>query len=97
MEELETNEELNINVVSENTTIPESTDNSEKTDIVEYKEVEEPCVALTIIGENKLTDAEVFIRRGIRYSIKAFFSAIALTIMNLFIQLIRKEIFLCLQ
>ena len=91
MEELETNEELNINDVSENTTIPEntdipeSTDNSEKTDIVEYKEVEEPCVALTIISENKLTDAEVFIRRGFRYSIKAFFSAIALTIINLFI------------
>ena len=85
MEELETNEELNINDVSENTDIPEITDTSDKTDIVEYKEVEEPCVALTIIGENKLTDAEVFIRRGLRYSIKAFFSAIALTIMNLFI------------
>ena len=85
MEELETNEELNINDVSENINIPESTDTSDKTDIVEYKEVEEPCVALTIIGENKLTDTEVFIRRGIRYSIKAFFSAIALTIMNLFI------------
>ena len=85
MEELETNEELNINDVSENINIPESTDTSDKTDIVEYKEVEEPCVALTIIGENKLTDAEVFIRRGIKYSIKAFFSAIVLTIMNLFI------------
>lgn len=90
MEELETNEELNINDVSENTTVPENTNipestASDKTDIVEYKEVEEPCVALTIIGENKLTDAEVFIRRGLRYSIKAFFSAIALTIMNLFI------------
>ena len=91
MEELETNNELNINDVSENTTvpentdIPESTDTSVKTDIVEYKEVEEPCVALTIIGENKLTDAEVFIKRSLRYSIKAFFSAIALTIMNLFI------------
>ena len=91
MEELETNDELNINDVSENTTVPENTDIpessdiSDKTDIVEYKEVEEPCVALTIIGENKLTNAEVFIKRGLRYSIKAFFSAIALTIMNLFI------------
>jgi len=87
MEELETNEKLNINDVSENldteNTVSKNTpDNAE---MIEYKEVEEPCVALTIIGENKLTDTEVFIRRGIRYSIKAFFSAIALTIMNLFI------------
>ena len=79
MEELETDKKLNID---ENTTPENSSDN---TDIIEYKEVEEPCVALTIIGENKLTDAEVFIRRGIKYSIKAFFSAIVLTIMNLFI------------
>jgi len=87
MEELETNEKLNINDVSENldteNTVSKNTpDNAE---MIEYKEVEEPCVALTIIGENKLTDTEVFIRRGIRYSIKAFCSAIALTIMNLFI------------
>ena len=54
------------------------------TDVIEYKEVEEPCVSLTIIGENRLTDAEVFIRRGIKYSIKAFFSAIVLTIMHMF-------------
>lgn len=79
MEELETDEKLNI---VENTAPENSSDN---TDIIEYKEVEEPCVALTIIGENKLTDTEVFIRRGIKYSIKAFFSAIVLTIMNLFI------------
>ena len=85
MEELETNEELNINDVSENAIVPESTDTLSNTNIVEYKEVEGPCVALTIIGENKLTDAEVFIKRGLRYSIKAFFSAIVLTIMNLFI------------
>ena len=88
MEELETNEELNINdipetVDAENTEKTEST--TDTTEMIEYKEVEEPCVALTIIGENKLTDAEVFVRRGIRYSIKAFFSAIVLTIMNLFI------------
>jgi len=81
MEELETDEKLNI---TENTEIETETSSS-NTDVVEYKEVEEPCVALTIIGENKLTDTEVFIRRGIKYSIKAFFSAIVLTIMNLFI------------
>lgn len=79
MEELETDEKLNIN---ENAELENSSDN---TDIIEYKEVEEPCVALTIIGENKLTDAEIFIRKGIKYSIKAFFSAIVLTIINLFI------------
>jgi len=84
MGELETNEELNIeNSVAtlENNSNEETTSNA----VSEYKEVEDPCVALTIIGENRLTNAEVFIRRGIRYSIKAFFSAIVLTIMNLFI------------
>ena len=81
MEELETNEKLNI----DNDSNVDTEVSSSNSDIVEYKEVEEPCVALTIIGENKLTDAEVFVRRGIRYSIKAFFSAIVLTIMNLFI------------
>ena len=45
----------------------------EATAMVEYKEVDEPCVALTIIGENRLTDAEVFVRRGFRFSLKAFF------------------------
>lgn len=58
---------------------------SHSTDIIEYKEIEEPCVALTIIGENKLTNTEVFIKRGVKFSIKAFFSGIILTIMNLFI------------
>ena len=82
MEDLETNEKLNIDTVSEPVEPETSSDN---TDVVEYKEVEEPCVALTIIGENKLTDTEIFVRRGIKYSIKAFFSAIVLTIMNLFI------------
>ena len=91
MEELETNDELNIDDVSENTDVVENVEEIESsssnsmTEMVEYKEVEEPCVALTIIGENKLTDAEVFIRRGFRYTVKAFFSAIVLTIMNLFI------------
>lgn len=55
------------------------------TNLIEYKEVDNPCVALTIIGENKLTDAEVFVRRGIRFSIKAFFSTLLLTIMKMFI------------
>ena len=94
MEELDTNEQLNER--STDCTIDESVDCIEKisdnsdtennsTSIAEYKEVEEPCVALTIIGENKLSDAEVFVKRGIKYSIKAFFSAIALIILNLFI------------
>ena len=78
MEELDTNEELNIEESSVETLVAD-------TEMVEYKEVEEPCVSLTIIGENKLTDAEVFIRRGFRYSIKAFFSTLVLTIMNMFI------------
>ena len=75
-------EELNINDIPKNVDTENTPDTIE---MIEYKEVEEPCVALTIIGENKLTDAEVFVRHGIRYSIKAFFSAIALTILNLFI------------
>ena len=94
MGELETNEKLNIDFsltesvpeqITSNTEEKNSSTSSSETDMVEYKEVEEPCVALTIIGENKLTDAEVFVKRGIKYSIKAFFSAIVLTIMNLFI------------
>lgn len=59
-------------------------DENTSADTTEYKEVEEPCVSLTIIGENRLTDTEVFIRRGIKYSIRAFFSAIVLTIMHMF-------------
>ena len=86
MEELDTNEELNIVESSVETLVDDVSESpSENTEIVEYKEVEEPCVSLTIIGENKLTDAEVFVRRGIRYSIKAFFSTLVLTIMNMFI------------
>lgn len=57
---------------------------NDSTTMNDYKEVEEPCVSLTIIGENRLTDTEVFIRRGIKYSIRAFFSAIVLTIMHMF-------------
>ena len=96
MGELETNEELNIEVSlddnSLDTTITSTENNcenlkseNESTAVTEYKEVDEPCVALTIIGENRLSEAEVFVRRGLRYSIKAFFSALVLTIMNMFI------------
>jgi len=93
MGELETKDELNIEVplnddsavdTVENDSIDSNSEES-STAITEYKEVEQPCVALTIIGENRLSDAEVFFKRGIRYSIKAFFSAVALTILNLFI------------
>ena len=52
---------------------------------VEYKEIDEPCVALTIIGENRLTNAEIFVKRGFKFSFKAFFSTLVLTIMNMFI------------
>lgn len=65
--------------------IKETEETKDATAMVEYKEVDEPCVALTIIGENRLTDAEVFVRRGFRFSLKAFFSTIVLTIMNMFI------------
>lgn len=93
MGELETKEELNIEVSLNDDSVIDTVETSSNdsngeissTAITEYKEVEEPCVALTIIGENRLTDAEVFVRRGIKYSIRAFFSAIVLTIMNLFI------------
>ena len=90
MEELKTNDEFNLDTflgrsdddIDSNSDIENV---NESTSMIEYKEIEEPCVALTIIGENRLTDAEVFVKRGIRYSIKAFFSTIVLTIMNLFI------------
>ena len=93
MGELETNEELNIevsftddtNTTNINTVENNLSEENNSTNMSEYKEVDEPCVALTIIGENRLTDTEVFVRRGIKYTIKAFFSAIVLTIMNMFI------------
>lgn len=78
-------EELDNKVENTDEKVEEKNIDNSSTDIVEYKEVEEPCVALTIIGENRLTDTEVFIKRGIKYSIKAFFSAIVLTILHLFI------------
>ena len=86
MEELDTNEELNIEESSVETLVDDVSESpSADTEMVEYKEVEDPCVSLTIISENKLTDAEVYVRRGIKYSIKAFFSTLVLTIMNMFI------------
>lgn len=90
MEDVETNEELNIDTGIEN--IEDIEDNPNDLDLQEnstsitvYKEVEDPCVSLTIIGENRLTNAEIFVRRGLKYSIKAFFSTVILTIMNMFI------------
>ena len=73
------------NQINPSEEIKETEETKEATAMVEYKEVDEPCVALTIIGENRLTDAEVFVRRGFRFSLKAFFSTIVLTIMNMFI------------
>lgn len=85
MEMLQPNETLS-EVSEENikNSCIESNDNM-STAITEYKEIEEPCVALTIIGENRLTDVEVFVKRGFRFSFKAFFSTLILTIMNMFI------------
>lgn len=95
MGEIETDKNLNINNPLDNdssdtsvATVEKTSNDSDtentSTDVTEYKEVEAPCVSLTIIGENRLTDTEVFIRRGIKYSIRAFFSAIVLTIMHMF-------------
>lgn len=86
MGELETNEAVidDVSVATVEEDCDEKNIESTSTEITEYKEVEEPCVALTIIGENRLTNAEVFIRRGFRYSIKAFFSTVVLTIMHMF-------------
>lgn len=95
MGEIETDKNLNVYNPLDDDSVDTSVATIEKdsndlnientsTAVTEYKEVEEPCVSLTIIGENRLTDTEVFIRRGIKYSIRAFFSAIVLTIMHMF-------------
>lgn len=76
-------EELDQDFVDKLNIIFSSTSTS--LDLIEYKEVEDPCVSLTIIGENRLTDAEIFVRRGFKFSFKAFFSTLVLTIMNMFI------------
>ena len=81
-EEIDSSIENSENQISE---IKNENSSNNETAIIEYKEIEEPCVALTIIGENKLTNTEVFIKRGIKFSIKAFFSSLVLTIMNMFI------------
>lgn len=83
MGELETNEKLNINTIENNS--DNSVDENNPIALIEYKEVDEPCVALTIIGENRLTDIEIFVKRGFKFSLKAFFSTLVLTIMNMFI------------
>lgn len=77
MEELdkEVTDKLNIIFSSTSTSL----------DLIEYREIEEPCVALTIIGENRLTDTVIFVKRSAKFSFKAFFSALVLTIMNMFI------------
>lgn len=90
MEDLQSNENcldnLNIENISTNENSSDSPDiETNSTALIEYKEVGEPCVALTIIGENRLTDAEIFVKRSFKFSIKAFFSTLVLTIMNMFI------------
>jgi hypothetical protein len=56
-----------------------------ETSETKVKNVEEPCVALTIIGENRLSNVEVFVKQGFKFSFKAFFSTFVLTIINMFI------------
>ena len=90
MEELDTNEELNIVESSVETLVDDVSESpsevpDENTEMIEYKEVEEPCVALTIIGENRLSNVEIFVKRGFKFSFKAFFSTFVLTIINMFI------------
>lgn len=88
---LENSETLNEETLNEETeAIPElekpvESEENSTTAMIEYREIEEPCVALTIIGENRISNTAVFVKRGIKYSIKAFFSTLVLTIMNLFI------------
>lgn len=57
------------------------TENVEETAVIEYKEVEEPCVALTIIGENRLSNVEIFVKRGFKFSFKAFFQLLYLQLL----------------
>lgn len=46
--------------------------NVEEKAIIEYKEVEEPYVALTIIGENRLSNVEVFVKRVLSFHSRLF-------------------------
>lgn len=95
MGEIKTDKNLNINNPLDNdlgdtsvATIEKSSNDLDienvSTAVTEYKEIEEPCVSLTIIGKNRLTDTEVFIRRSIKYSVRTFFSTVVLTIMHMF-------------
>lgn len=77
MEDLELKEEID--------SISTDAESNQKTDLIVYKEIEEPCVSLTIIGETRLSNAGVFMKRGVKFSFKAFFSTLVLTIMNMFI------------
>ena len=85
MENLNSNETLNESYEKKSNNTESISTEKESTDIIIYKEIDEPCVALTIIGENRLTNVEVFFKRGVKFSFKAFFSTIVLTIMNMFI------------
>ena len=85
MENLNSNETLNESYEKKSNNTESISTEKESTDIITYKEIDEPCVALTIIGENRLTNVEVFFKRGVKFSFKAFFSTIVLTIMNMFI------------
>lgn len=58
---------------------------TEEVAIIEYKEIDEPCVALTIIGENKLSVTASLVKRGFKFSLKTFFSTLLLTIAKMFI------------
>lgn len=88
--QIDTTQKTNIDKSNENdspnvSSLADSNTECSSTSIVEYKAVDEPCVALTIIGENRLTNAEIFVKRGFKFSVKAFFSTLVLTIMNMFI------------
>ena len=78
-----TNSESKSNTKQPNSTILDNSISDYA--ITEYKEITEPCVALTIIGENRLTNAEIFAKRGFKFSFKAFLSTLVLTILNMFI------------
>lgn len=86
-ENINTNESLNNNELQESQSKnKEDTSNEvEETAIIEYKEIEEPCVALTIIGENKLSVTASLVKHGVKFSLKAFFSTLLLTIAKMFI------------
>ena len=77
MEELDKDLVNKLNIIFSSTSL--------SLDLIEYKEIEAPCVALTIIGENRLTNTVIFVKRSTKFSFKAFFSTLVLTIINMFI------------